>query len=186
MSKNPSVNDSKGIVFFDLETTGLKTELCQIVQCTILLESGRCVYSKMYNVNFSLGLQKEQEIAAALAYNQLQPEVLATARLFGVEDLYDIARIFSGNSVVAYNVSYDSAVLKETSIRLLGEDIFSNTEYCCAMIPYAQSLGRKRTKLPNMMLGGLAHDSYSDTQNCRLVWQKLYPPVDAELSWGIS
>lgn len=174
-------------LFFDLETTGLDPKTCQIVQLSILNAKGRILFVKTFDVqsaelfdartNTASKLQTDQQIIEALAYNDLPLESLKPFRPLALQDLDDVLRIFencnlNGGTVVAYNVSYDSEVLKQTSLRLIGIDLFQNIKYDCAMLAWmTYKKSAKRLRLPNLGLESKAHDSSSDADNCRKAYQ---------------
>ena len=163
------------IAFLDLETTGLDLQRSQIVEIAIVDETGRCLHSTRYDF-YRNGLQTDIEIDAALAYNKLTREELCFYPKCSLEELYFIRNILKrADYVVAHNVAFDSAILKQTSIRFCGEDLFHDTNYKCSMLKLAKQAGIKsgRIKLPNLHLNPIAHSALSDVQNCRLLWLSL-------------
>lgn len=163
------------IAFLDVETTGLNPNKSQIVEIAIVDETGRCLHSTRYDF-YRNGLQTDTEIDAALAYNKLTREELSFYPKCSLEELRFICNILKrANYVVAHNVAFDSAILKETSIRLCGEDLFNDINYKCSMLKLAEQKGIKsgRIKLPNLQLNPIAHSALSDAQNCRLLWLSL-------------
>lgn len=169
------------IVFLDLETTGLDLEKSQIVEIAIVNEAGRCLHSTRYDF-YRNDLQTDVEIDAALAYNKLSREELNFYPKCSLEELQFILNILKrADYVVAHNAAFDSAILKETSIRFCNEDIFQSINYECSMKKLAKQKGIKsgRIKLPNMQLDSIAHSALSDVQNCRLLWLSLNTELKA-------
>jgi DNA polymerase III epsilon subunit-like protein len=164
------------IAFIDLETTGLEHDKVQIVELAIVCETGRCLLSTRYGLNPTINLQTDSEIDAALSYNKLTREELGLYGKMTSDSLFDIYNLLACRDfVVAHNSGFDYGVLKETSLRLIGKDIFKDLIWKCSMKEFAKEKGIKsgRVKLPNLQLNPIAHSALSDVQNCRLLWASL-------------
>lgn len=155
-------------LFFDLETTSLNTEKCQICQLAVVNEFGVCLFAKTFGVVLD-GIEDAAVVKQGLTYNGYNEEYAELLPCFGVDDLKLLKMLFAKNQVWAHNVNFDSAVLKATSLRILGEDIFQDANYNCTMKLVHPT---RRSKLPNLSLESVAHDSLSDTLNCWRLWKR--------------
>ena len=163
-------------LFVDTETTSLDPKTGEIVEIAIINDTGRCMLSTRYNVDYSQKLQPLQEIRAALNYNKLTEETLALYRPIDKYDLSTIESILnSADLVVAHNAPFEKAFLEQTAERILGYNCFKTINWICSMELLAKSKGIKsgRVKLPNMQLDNIPHSALSDAQNCRLLYQSL-------------
>jgi DNA polymerase III epsilon subunit-like protein len=155
-------------LFFDLETTSLNIEKCQICQLAVVNDFGICLFAKTFGVVLD-GIEPAAVVKQGLDYNGYNNGYAELLPCLGVDDLRLLRMLFADNNVWAHNVSFDSAVLKATSLRILGEDIFYDVSYNCTM----QLVNpHRRVKLPNLSLESVAHDAVSDTLNCWRLWKR--------------
>ena len=162
-------------LFLDIETTSLDPLTGQIIEITILKESGQCLLSTRYSIDQTL--QTPEVIKAALNYNKLSLDELSLYRPLDKDEITFIATLLKNNLVIAHNVEFDKAFLEQTSLRLTSKNIFKSVKWECTMQRLAKSKGIKsgRVKLPNMQSHNVPHSSLHDCQNARLLWQSFTP-----------
>lgn len=162
-------------LFLDIETTGLDPHTGQIIEITILKESGQCLLSTRYNIDPAL--QTPEVIQAALDYNKLSLDELSFYQPLDKDGITFIATLLKNSLVIAHNVEFDKAFLEQTSLRLTAQNLFKSVKWDCTMQRLAKSKSIKsgRVKLPNMQSHNVPHSSLHDCQNARLLWQSFTP-----------
>lgn len=176
IAKNP-------IIFLDTETTGLNPELDEILQISIINESGDILLDSYIKP------ERNTEWEAAEEINHIHYDMVKDAPLAS-----DIApRIFeiiaNAKAVIAYNISFDWEFILKT-LKNNGYDFDEKVpELKCCMERFAEVYGEwdeyrqcfRWQKLstaanyyyPKVKWRGQAHGSLADTFMCRDVWHQM-------------
>lgn len=125
-------------IILDTETTGLKPEIDELLQVSIIDTHGAVLLDEYIKPD------RAQEWPEAMRINQITPEMVANAR--SIRDPYLHAKIQhilkNADKVIGYNVMFDIAFLSAA-----GFDVPNNDELTDVMLDFAEIYGDWREDL---------------------------------------
>lgn len=169
------------VIFLDTETTGLDPEADEILQISVMNNSGEIL------LNSYIRPEHKTEWTAAEAINHISPQMVKNAPL--MSDIAPlISKIMSGAKVaVAYNIDFDWHFISK-ALEKSDFDFENDTpELRCCMKKFSEIYGEwdserlryRWQKLStaasyyNIPWRGQAYGSLADTFMCRDVWNKM-------------
>lgn len=112
--KDADLSDPERVMILDVETTGLNSELCDILQCAIIDGNGQMLHNRFYD---SLMLSWPE----AEAVNRISKSMVDGLPLF-CDECEEVTEILSDASVImGYNVVFDLSFLEAGGVRLPDE-----------------------------------------------------------------
>ncbi len=152
-------------LYIDTETTGLDLVNDELLSISVVNDEGECVFHSLCKPEHHTSWKDAEKI------NNITFEMVANAPSY--ESIKaELFEILKGNLVVAYNMKFDSAFLK---------DVLTESKLACAMLAFKSSkkISKKHISLANAIdvcnpqFSYKAHDATGDCLACREVWNYL-------------
>ncbi len=153
------------ILYIDTETTGLNPEVDELLSISVVDDYGQCVFHSLCKPEKHTSWEDAEQI------NHITPEMVDNAPSYKSLKA-ELLEILKCNLVVAYNMKFDSAFLK---------DVLKESKLECAMEAFKaiKKISKKHISLINAIsvcnpnFTYKAHNSIDDCLACREVWNYL-------------